>query len=395
MDQLDLTKSLLNLSSPCLGCISPKCESFCRSGIPYKTINMLIKEGKIKEASELLYDFNPFPELTLALCDCSSGAKGNCIKGKINEPIDTKEIERLLSSCPFPYINPIKNNKKVAIIGSGPAGCSLAYQLIKKGYEVTIFEKNKQIGGAIFNYIPRFRFDMSILDRVKSKLDKLGVKFVFFYYCDKDKLDQLKKEYDYVYLCIGNNLSRQIPYSSSRIIYGLDLLNKTINNSISFDKEDSFVVYGGGNVAFDCANLLLKQGHKVTLLYRRDFASMPANKEEIDLAISNGISFVFTSVIDDIEEDKDNLIIKTIKTKLGEVKNGRASFENTTIKGETLIGSYLITCIGQKSDYDLYKIANPCRQIEENVFLCGDYFHGSKTIGEAIKDAKIASSLID
>lgn len=395
MDKIGLENALFGLSSSCLGCASPRCEVFCHCHLPHKKLNALIKEKKFEEASSLLYDSNPFPELTLALCDCLSGAKGNCIKGKINTPIETKEIEKLLSSYPFPYDIPTKNNKKVAIIGAGPAGCSLAYFLVKKGYGVTIFEKNPCIGGAIYNYIPRFRFDISILDEVKSKLDRLGVEFCFNYFCDKEKLDELKSEFDYVYICIGNNLSRQIPYSSSRIVYGLDYLTRSIHSSFRYNKEDGFVVYGGGNVAFDCANSLLRNGHKVTLLYRRDFASMPANKDEIETAIKLGISFCFTSVVSSINENSDGLSIETIKTKLGKLVNGRTSFENTDVKGDTLNCSYLITCIGQKSDYDLFKIANPFRQIDKNVYLVGDYFYGSKTIGDAINDGKVASHLID
>lgn len=395
MDKFELESALFGLSSPCLGCASPRCEAFCHCHLPHKKLNALIKERKFEEASSLLYDSNPFPELTLALCDCVSGAKGNCIKGKINAPIETKEIEGLLSSYPFPCDIPTKNNKKVAIIGAGPAGCSLAYFLVNKGYEVTIFDKNPCIGGAIYNYIPRFRFDVSILGKVKAKLDGLGVEFCFNCFCDKDKLDVLRNEFDYVYICIGNNLSRQIPYSSSKILYGLDYLSRSIHSSLAFNKDESFVVYGGGNVAFDCANSLLRNGHKVTLLYRRDLASMPANKDEIETAIKLGISFCFTSVISSINENSDGLEIETVKTKLGKTVNGRTSFENTDIKGDTLDCSYLITCIGQKSDYDLFEIVNPCRQIEKNVFLLGDYFYGSKTIGDAINDGKIAASLID
>ena len=380
----------------CLGCSSPRCELFCHAHLPHKALFSLLKQEKFEEAAELFYYHNPFPELTLALCDCESGAYGNCIRNKIGNPINTKHIESLLSTYPIDLKRKPYNGKKVSIIGGGPAGCSLAFHLSKLGYGVTIFDENEFIGGAILSYIPRFRFDETILNSVFDKLKNLGVKFAFSKRIEKEDLLKIKESSDFVCLCLGTNSSREIPFDSSLIDYGLPFLKENCKKTnLNFPKDETFCVYGGGNVAFDCANLLLNNGYNVNLLYRRDFSSLPANKKEIEHALSKGVVFTFTSVIDSIDISNDSLTIHTIKTELGEKINGRASFVNTNIKGNDIVCNKLIVCIGQKPCKLYFLPPTLDRKIDEKTFLCGDLYHGSKTIGDAIFDGFELASIID
>ena len=380
----------------CLGCASPRCEQFCHGHLPHRTILSLIKQDKFIEASELLYSCNPFPELTLSLCDCESGAYGHCIKNKLGSPIDTKGIESLLSTYPLNLKTKPYNGKNVSIIGAGPAGCSLGFHLAKLGYWVTIFDENDFIGGAILSYIPRFRFDEKILNSVFNKLKAVGVKFAFSKRIENDDYLALKKKNDFICLCLGTNSSRKIPFESNLIEYGLSFLKKNCQKEqLSFPKNKVFCVYGGGNVAFDCANLLLNNGYKVNLLYRRDFSSLPANKKEIEHALSKGIGFAFTSVINDIEISNERLLIHTLKTQLGEKINGRASFVNTSIKGDDIVCDNLIVCIGQKPCQFDFLPLDLERKIDEKTYLCGDLLYGSKTIGDAIFDGLQLASIID
>ena len=163
----------------CLLCKKPRCRANCPIETPIPDIIGLFKEGKIEEAGEILFNNNPLSAACGIICPHEDQCLGNCIKGIKSDPVKFHELETQISSQYLKntkFNQELKLNDKVAIIGSGPAGITMAFILAKKGYKVTIFEKNSEIGGVLRYGIPDFRLNREILDNLEERLLDLNVK---------------------------------------------------------------------------------------------------------------------------------------------------------------------------------------------------------------------------
>ena len=162
----------------CFTCKVPKCKKYCPIDTPIPEIIQLFKENKIEEAGEKLFNNNPLSAICAIVCPHEDQCLGNCIRGIKDEPVSFHEIERFISRN---YLKNVKLkqedklNERIAIIGSGPAGISLALILAKKGYKITIFEKKSHIGGVLRYGIPKFRLPLDILDDIENILLDLNV----------------------------------------------------------------------------------------------------------------------------------------------------------------------------------------------------------------------------
>ena len=285
---------LKNQASRCMDCGIP----YCHSGCPVNNIipdwNNLVYEGDFRKAIEVLHSTNNFPEFTGRICPAPCEAA--CTLNIEDTPVTIKTIECSIVDKAWnhgwikPEIAPKKINKSIAIIGSGPAGLAAAQQLARNGYKVTVFEKNKKIGGLLRYGIPDFKMEKSLIDRRIEQMRKEGVNFKTSIEVGSDiTLAEIKRKFDATLITIGSEEARDlnIPGRNVEGIYPamdfLPLQNKAVsgeikNNEIEISAKDKYVVViGGGDTGSDCIGTSFRQGaKKVTQL---EIMPMPPKKE--------------------------------------------------------------------------------------------------------------------
>lgn len=403
MEEIDI----LNESKRCLSCPKPLCQTGCPTENLIKEWIFAVKNGDFFDAREKLYSVNPFPELTSLLCDYDRQCKGKCIRGLKGEPINIPVIENYLANKFHRDLTKKENNGfKIAIVGSGPAGLSAAYFFLKDGYDVTVFEKENRIGGAILTGIPDFRFDKSPLDLIKKDLEDLGCRFVFNFEVGKStSLDELKNKYDYVVLAIGAEKENTAGLKAAAgfvgglsILYDLNVLNKKEEIKNKYSKV---LVWGGGNVALDCARSLKRIINNTSIIYRRSEAEMPANKREIVEARDENIDFLFLENIEELILNTEGKVVgvKTIKMKLGDLdSSGRRSFIKIEGSESEIECDLVVAALGEKPIFDNFsRILTDWDKQEtnfSNVFICGDCCTGPKNIASAITQGRNVFKLI-
>ena len=289
---------LKNQASRCMDCGIP----YCHSGCPVNNIipdwNNLVYEGDFRKAIEVLHSTNNFPEFTGRICPAPCEAA--CTLNIEDSPVTIKTIECSIVDKAWnngwikPVIAPKKINKSIAIIGSGPAGLAAAQQLARTGYKVTVFEKNKKIGGLLRYGIPDFKMEKDLIDRRVDQMRKEGINFKTSIEVGSDiTLTEIKKKFNATLITIGSEESRDlnIPGRNVEGIYPamdfLPLQNKAVsgeikNNEIGINAKDKHVVViGGGDTGSDCIGTSFRQGaKKVTQL---EIMPMPPKKENKEL----------------------------------------------------------------------------------------------------------------
>jgi NADPH-dependent glutamate synthase beta subunit-like oxidoreductase/NAD-dependent dihydropyrimidine dehydrogenase PreA subunit len=276
------------------------CKTSCPAHIAVQGYIKLAAQGKYKEALELIKMENPFP----AVCGyvCNKRCEDACTRGDLDEPIAIDDIKRFIADQDLNketrFIPKKRNNysdKKIAIVGSGPAGLSCAYYLAIDGYEVTVFEKEKVVGGMLTLGIPSFVLEKSIIEAEIDVLRELGVSFKTGVEVGKDvTLEQLRKDgYKAFYLAIGAQKGRKIGVVGENyegVISGIEFLSH-INQNEEEKISGKVVVIGGGNVAIDVARVAVRAGgEKVNMFCLENREQMPALDEEIEVAESEDIT---------------------------------------------------------------------------------------------------------
>lgn len=393
-------------------CYIAPCEEACPIHQDVATYIRLVEEGKYDEAFAVIVSKNPLPFITSYICDHQCQAK--CTRWDYDDPVKIREMKKIAAQFGYQnYFDKISatqksSDGKVAIIGAGPAGLSCGFFLAKAGLDVTIFERSSRAGGTVQNVIPDFRLPQTAIDADIEFIKKHGVKFQFG--TDENfSIEKLKTDgYKYIFVGIGATKSNPIK---------LDGENKNILNAIEFlwhfnNKEKielgkNVAVIGGGNSAMDAARAskCIDAVEKVHIVYRRTKEFMPADKEELDAALEDGV--IFQELLLPVSH-KDK-ILKCQKMKLDEVgKDGRRGvtpIENEFVELEI---DTVISAIGESVDYDILsdnKIAFDQRKnilIDktsnetklENVFIGGDAYRGPSTVVESIADGKKAAEAI-
>ena len=386
--------NILDKASYCLSCPKPRCEGNCPTGNKISKWIALVKLGKEKEAAELLYQTNPFPEITSLVCDHARQCQGACIRGIKGEPVSIPDIEYHLSSYSWPYKRKAPRGKKVALVGAGIANLSLAVFLLQEGVEVDIYEKEKELGGAILTGIPSFRFDKSPLASIKDKLTGLGARFFFNEEVNPERLNRLSKEYDNVVLGIGaekENLAGQD--LSESVVSGLKLLH-----DLNVDKAESHYakyrkayVWGGGNVALDCARSLVRIVKDVSILYRRSQVEMPGNAKEIEEAKEEGVTLTLLTNLKELRYDESGKLLggTFVRMELGEKdESGRASFHEIPNSEFDEDFDLFVLAIGEKSEISKYGESDGSYLLKDNIYVVGDGRYGAKNVASAIADGR-------
>jgi len=393
-------------------CYVAPCEEACPIHQDVAAYIRLVEEGKYNEAFEVIVSKNPLPFITGYICDHQCQAK--CTRWDYEEPEQIREMKKIAAQFGYRnYFDKISSTEKLgdskaAIIGAGPAGLSCGFFLAKAGLDVTIFERSSRAGGTVQNVIPDFRLPQSAIDADIEFIKKHGVKFQFG--TDENfSVEKLKADgYKYIFVGIGATKSNPIKLEGE---------NENILNSIEFlwhfnNKENiqlgkNVAVIGGGNSAMDAARASKRIDgvEKVHIVYRRTKEFMPADKEELDAALEDGV--IFQELLLPISHK--NKILQCQKMKLGEVgKDGRRSvtpIENEFVELEI---DNVISAIGESVDYDILSTNNISfdqgknilidktsnETMLENVFIGGDAYRGPSTVVESIADGKKAAEAI-
>lgn len=382
----------------CLNCKNKPCTKGCplKNNIP--EFIKYIKEGRYKDAYGVLSETTVLSAVCGRVCPHNKQCQGNCVRGIKGEPVFIGELEAFIGDMAIKEgwkigkeiedlsegssetfvenkekqkINGFSSIKKVAVVGSGPAGLTCAAFLTRKGYKVTIYEKHEKLGGLLRYGIPAFRLDREILDKQISKILEIGIETICGKELGKDiELDELKENYDAVFLCFGANISRKmnVPGENLNGVFGgNELLEYGKNPNY---KGKKVAVIGGGNVAMDVSRMIKRLGaDKVYVVYRRAEEQMPAEKKEIEMAKKEGIEFLFQSNVIRVngKEDKSKKIdftdeykdvfnsevcgIECVKTKLVH-KEGSDRLVPVDIDGSNFIMDvdFVVMAIGAEAE---------------------------------------------
>lgn len=327
----------------CINCKHRPCTKACPVGVKIPDFIKLLTEDKIDEAVEIIKESNSFPAICGRVCPQEKQCEGSCVrKSKLGGSVAIGALERFVGDYALKKEAKIKNieknGKKVAVIGSGPAGLSCAGDCAKAGFDVTIFEAFHKMGGVLTYGIPEFRLPKKdVVEKEIETLKLLGVKFEMNTIVGKTiTIAELQEEYDAIFIGTGAGLPifMNIPgedlngvYSANEFLTRVNLMGAYKKDSITpIYRAKNVAVVGAGNVAMDAARTALRLGaENVYVIYRRSRDEMPARNEEIEHAEEEGIIFLFLS--NPIEILGDNKVegIKIQKMMLGEKDaSGRA-----------------------------------------------------------------------
>ena len=278
---------------------SAPCEYNCPIKIPTQKRFSLLRKGNIKEALELVLDYSPFPA---SVCGqvCPNLCLSNCSRGSFDEPMDVKMLGSLSKDIKAKPIE-ITHKERIAIVGSGVAGISCAWQLLRKGYEVEIYEQDDKIGGKLSQVIPEERLHKEILETELERFKSTGVKIHLSKKVTPELFNKLNSEFDAIILAIGGHNPVVIPFEGyERLIKGLNFL-KDCKNGKKYDLGKNVVVIGAGNAAMDVITEVYKQGgvENVTAI---DIQEPSAFDKEIKAAEKLGAKIMYPCFTQKITE---------------------------------------------------------------------------------------------
>ena len=384
------------------------CKAACPAHIPVQGYLKLAGEGRYTEALELIKKENPFPAVCGRICNKPCDAA--CSRASIDDAVAIDDVKKFIAEKDLDaktrfvpkLLNQIgrKYEEKIAVIGAGPAGLSCAYYLAVKGYPVTVYEKEKELGGMLTLGIPSFRLEKDVIKAEIKVLKDLGVKFKTGVEVGKDiTLDKLRKDgFKAIYLAVGASKGAKVGCPGDDldgVFTGIDFLREVnLGNKPAIGK--AVAVIGGGNVAIDVARAAVRLGAKTTIDYRRDRDAMPAADDEIEEAIEEGVKFKFLAAPAEITGEGK---AAELKVEIMELKDGKPV---GTGEFETMKVSAVISAIGQKIDLEGIEGINTGakgtvlvdeygRTNVEDVFAGGDLVTGPKFAIDAIAAGKEAS----
>lgn len=418
-------------ASRCLQCKKPLCVEGCPVNVDIPGFISLIMEEKFDAAAKKIKETNVLPAVCGRVCPQETQCEEKCILSHKGDPVAIGRLERFVAdyerNMGLVTIPVIKNNtgKKIAVVGSGPAGLTLAADMRKLGYGVTIFEALHETGGVLTYGIPEFRLPKSIVQFEINYLKQIGVKFELNHIIGNIlTVDELLEEFDAVFISVGAGLPKfmNIPNESLGNIFSSNeyLTRMNLMKAYKFPEYDTpkpkgnkVVVIGGGNVAMDCARTAIRTGSsEVNIVYRRSKKELPARIEEVHHAEEEGIKFhLLTNPIKYLGTEKNTVIgLECIRMELGEPdESGRR--RPVPIEGSNFVVDCDMAIVaigtgpnpiifGSTPDMKLnkwgYILANEetLETTKEFVYAGGDIVTGSATVIEAMGAGRIAARAI-
>ena len=391
---------IIDEANRCLNCKKPMCQQGCPVHTPIPKVIQMFKENKVMDAGEMLFENNPMSVICSIVCNHEKQCAGNCVLGRKGNPVHFSSIETYISDT---YLDRMevkqveKKSQKVAVIGAGPAGMTVAITLAKKGYPVTIFEWKDKIGGIMQYGIPEFRLPKQILERYQKQMTQLGIQIrpnttigaVL-------KIDDLLRDgYASIFVGTGVWKARNLGIEGEclgNVHFGIDYLA----SPQSYHLGEKVAIIGMGNAAMDVARTALRNGARQVTLYARG-TKIAASSHEVSYAQLDGAEFVFGKEIQRITEKGPvfaNSILDENNNVIGcEKEEEQIEADSTIISISQGPRRKLIrTTVGlEGSDKGLLIVDENGMTTKEGVFAAGDVVHGSKTVVHAVQGAKMAA----
>lgn len=400
-------KHILEEASRCLKCKKPLCSKGCPVSTPINRMVEALLEGDMHGAGEILFENNPLTAVCSLICPHENFCEGNCILGKKSSPVQVSDIENYVSRYYLEQFQPNRpvnanNGKRIAVIGSGPAGITVAFILARKGFDVTLFESKEKIGGVLQYGIPDFRLPKDILDKLKDKLLGLGVKIrpntLIGPVISLD--DLFRDDYKAVFIGIGVWNPRSLKLKGETLGHTHYAIHYLKNPDV-YSLGSKVAVIGAGNVAMDVARTALRKGaQEVTVLYRRGEDTMSATKYESEYAKLDGVRFKFYTSPVEITDDG----VICVKTRDVEGEDGRLQLE--TVEGSEFLfeADSVFIAVSQAPRTNLTGLElgttglvitdEEGRTTRDGVFASGDIVTGAKTVAEAVSQSKRSAQAI-
>ena len=415
----------------CLQCKDPRCIRGCPVSVNIPRFIRLLSEGKIAEAAQSLLCDNALPAVTGRVCPQETQCEIECVRGAKGMPVGIGYLERYVADWArthrdqFPAAKPAPNGRRVAIVGSGPAGLTAAGELARLGYDVTIYEALHKPGVVLVYGIPEFRLPKKIVAQEVQRLTEAGVKIECNVVIGRTyTLPELREKFDAVFIANGAGLPvfMNVPGENLKGVYSANEYLTRINlmAAYQFPRSDTPVllgkrvaVVGGGNVAMDSVRTAKRLGaESAMIVYRRTRNEVPARAEELHHAEEEGVEFHFlTAPTEVVGNDKRWVIgLKCIQMKLGEPDaSGRARPVPVPGSEFVLPCDVVVVAIGTRAnplltatcpDLKLNKYGNILADDNgmtslPGVFAGGDIVRGAATVILAMGDGKRAAQALD
>lgn len=388
----------------CLNCKKPRCQEGCPIHTPIPVMIQMLLQGEMPEAAEMVFANNPLSVICSLVCDHEKQCEGHCVKGIKGEPVHISSIENYISDTCFDRMKleqlP-KNGKRIAVVGAGPAGITIAILMACRGYKVTIFEVKEKIGGIMRYGIPEFRLPKSILDRYYVKMKELGILFRpnFALGGSTGVEDLLRDGYHAVFIGTGTWRPYQLHIPGEtfgNVHYGINYLN----NPDVYDLGERVLVIGAGNAAMDVARTAIRKGSRHVTVY--SITEIPAaSPKEVEYAKLDGVEFEYLQTAIEIRDEG------AITCDVEWTEDGKLVKKEETAR--LVPADSIIISISQGpqdrivnrdkelqvDDRGLLKTDANGETTMPGIFASGDVVTGAKTVVEAVKYSKMIADAMD
>jgi len=409
-------KVFIDRELPLIDCYIAPCVMSCPVSQDIPEYIRLAGNGQYDKALRIIYSKNPLPNITGYICDHQ--CMYNCTRLDYEGAVSIREVKRITAEqgeISYNIKNYITNKQfnrldaRVAVIGAGPAGLSVAYFLAKVGFKVTIFEKQDSPGGVVGHILPNFRIPVSAIEKDVAIIKTLGVDFQFGV-SEEFSINDLNKDgYKYIFIGIGAEVSRELQLTgyNNHIYKALDFLRSFNKNVEALNLGRRVAIIGGGNTAVDSARTALKVDgvEKVFIIYRRTEEEMPADREEYLQALKEGVIFRWLLLPESFSRKS---ILRCRRMTLGEPDESGRRHPVPTEKTEEIAIDSVISAIGEIPNTKFLtaqgiKLENGNKPYADpetletnlkNVFIGGDVLRGPSTVVESIADARKAAEAI-
>ncbi|MEE3321118.1 MAG: FAD-dependent oxidoreductase [Pseudomonadota bacterium] len=425
------TREVEHQAHRCLHCGNPYCEWKCPVHNYIPNWLKLISEGNLMEAVELSHQTNSLPEVCGRVCPQDRLCEGACTLNDGFGAVTIGATEKYITDTALamgwrPDMSKVVwTDKKVAVIGAGPAGIGCADVLVRNGVKPVVFDRYEEIGGLLTFGIPEFKLEKPVMAKRREVFEGMGVEFRLGVEVGKDvTIDELLADYDAVFMGMGTYTYMKGGFPGEDldgVFEALPFLISNANRNLGFEKDEAdfigmagkrVVVLGGGDTAMDCNRTSIRQGaDSVTCAYRRDEENMPGSRKEVANAKEEGVQFLFNrQPIEVVGEDGKVVGVKVVETKLGEPdNNGRRRPEPIPGSEEILPADAVIVAFGFRpspADWFADKNVNtddsgrvtaaekqefPFQTSNEKIFAGGDMVRGSDLVVTAIWEGREAA----